>query len=88
LARFLTERGFPARRGQQFSGSPDSPDVVCPSLPFHVECKRAERLNLYQALAQAQNDADSQPAAVFYRKNHQPWVVIVGADVFLNLIVK
>ena len=32
----LRAQGFTARRGQQFSGSPDSPDVVCEELkePF------------------------------------------------------
>ena len=30
------EAGFEARRGQQFSGGTDSPDVVVPALPdFH-----------------------------------------------------
>ena len=29
LARYLDENGFPARRGQQFAGGSDSPDVVC-----------------------------------------------------------
>jgi hypothetical protein len=32
-AHMLTHEGFPARRGQQFSGGTDSPDVVCESLP-------------------------------------------------------
>lgn len=45
LADFITAAGFPARRGQQFAGGPDSPDVVCPGLPFHIEAKRTERLN-------------------------------------------
>ena len=46
-AVFLTVNGLPARRGQQFSGSPDSPDVVCPLLPgVHLEVKRCERTNL------------------------------------------
>jgi hypothetical protein len=26
----LIAHGYSARRGQQFSGTPDSPDVVCP----------------------------------------------------------
>jgi hypothetical protein len=34
------EAGFEARRGQQFSGGTDSPDVVVPALPdFHWEIK-------------------------------------------------
>jgi Holliday junction resolvase len=39
--------GFQARRGQQYRGGPDSPDVV--GLPFlHVEVKRRERVDLYE----------------------------------------
>ncbi len=30
----LRAHGFQARRGQQFSGPPESPDVVCDSLPW------------------------------------------------------
>ena len=34
------EAGFEARRGQQFSGGADSPDVIVPALPdFHWEIK-------------------------------------------------
>lgn len=35
----LREHGFEARRGQQFAGGNDSPDVVT-DLPCHVEVKR------------------------------------------------
>ena len=56
LSHWLTKRGHPARRGQQFQGSPDSPDVICESLPFHIECKRTEALRIYDALEQAQED--------------------------------
>ena len=57
LAHELTRiLGCEARRGQQFSGSPDSPDVMTNLPGLHIECKRVERFNLYDALAQsAQN---------------------------------
>ena len=36
----LRANGYCARRGQQFSGSAESPDVVCEDLPaFHFEVK-------------------------------------------------
>jgi hypothetical protein len=54
----LRAQGFQARRGQQFSGSPDSPDVVCDSLPWiHFEVKAVERLNIEDAMEQARADA-------------------------------
>lgn len=53
----LRAHGFDARRGQQFCGSPDSPDVVCEALAdFHFEVKRVERLNINDAMDQARRD--------------------------------
>lgn len=68
LARKLKEYGYEARRGQQYCGSNGDADVV--GLPgIHIECKRVERLNLYDALAQSVADAktDEKPT-VFHRK--------------------
>jgi hypothetical protein len=47
----LLAHGFQARRGRQFPGSPDSPDVVCPDLPtVHFEVKCVEHLRLHEAM--------------------------------------
>jgi len=85
LSHFLTERGFPARRGQQYCGGPDSPDVLCESLPFHIEVKRTEALSLYPTMEKAQQDAGDKPAIVFHRRNHRPWLIIMDAEQFLTL---
>jgi hypothetical protein len=54
----LRANGYMARRGQQFSGSPDSPDVVCDQLRWiHFEVKAVERLNIEDAMEQARRDA-------------------------------
>ncbi len=75
LSRVL---GVSARRGLQFQGSPDSPDVVTDIPGVHFECKRTETLSLYSALEQAQNDAGtSKIPVVCHRKNKKPWVAIV-----------
>lgn len=65
-----------ARRGQQYQGSPDSPDVVAFD-GIHIECKRTERLQLYTALAQAIDDAGDSVPVVAHRKNREDWVMIV-----------
>ena len=53
----LRANGYMARRGQQFSGSPDSPDVVCDELSWvHFEVKAVERLNIEDAMDQARRD--------------------------------
>lgn len=69
-----------ARRGVQYQGGADSPDVAL-SLPVHIECKRTETLNAYTALAQAKADApDGVPAIVCHRRNGQKWIAIVEID--------
>jgi len=85
LAALLRKYGFEARRGQQFSGSPDSPDVVHSIDGLHIEVKRVERLNAYEALDQASGDAgkDEVPI-VFHRRNKRDWMVIMWADDFLD----
>ena len=85
LSHFLTKRGHPAHRGRQFKGSPDSPDVVCPTLPIHIECKRTETLSVYKALEQAQADSDL-PGVVFHRRNGRDWLVVLDANDFMELL--
>jgi len=70
--------GCAARRGQQFCGGGDSPDVVTDIAGMHIEVKRTERFSLYDAMAQAKADAGSQQVpVVMHRKNNQDWVAVV-----------
>lgn len=86
VAEYLRSRGFPARRGQQFSGSPESPDVVCGGLAgFHLEVKRAEVLSLYPAMEQAVRDAGGKVPTVWHRRNGKEWLVVMRAEDFLAL---
>ena len=83
-AEFLRSHGISARRGQQFSGGGDSPDVVS-SLPIHFEVKRVEALNLGNAVKQAMEDAGPKPWCVAHRKNNQPWLCTISADFLIEL---
>lgn len=85
LASRLKEYGFDCRRGQQYCGANGDADVV--GLPkIHIECKRVERLNLYDAMAQALSDAkDGETPAVFHRKNNCEWLVTVKIDDFMKM---
>jgi hypothetical protein len=85
---WLIERGHPARRGQQFAGGHESPDVVSDLDKYwHIEVKRTERLLLYRAMDQAINDAlPGRIPVVFHRQNHKEWVAIVRADDLLRLV--
>ncbi|MGE0576144.1 MAG: hypothetical protein AB7F22_07780 [Reyranella sp.] len=88
LAKKLRERGYGARRGQQFKGGADSPDVV--GLPgFHIEAKRVEgkTKGVYAWLAQAISDAsEGATPVVMHRANGEEWVAILRLDDFLNLL--
>lgn len=86
---FLREHGYTdAIRGRQYSGSPDSPDVRCQSLPcFHFEVKRVETLNINRAMKQAEADAgEFQIPLVCHRRNREKWLVTLSAHDFLRLV--
>ena len=53
------EEGWAARRSQQFCGKGGDSDIIVDDLPaaLHVEVKCVERLQLDDALTQAQRDA-------------------------------
>jgi Holliday junction resolvase len=87
LAHFLTERGYQSRRGQQFSGGGDSPDVVS-TLPFHIECKRVQSGNLYKWMAQAKRDAKGKPPMVVHRRNGEEWVAIIPLENLLTFLLE
>lgn len=88
FAHYLADKGYVgARRGQQFKGGGDSPDVVCEALPYlHFEVKRTEALQLHPALTQATNDAAAgKYPVVAYKRNRSHWVAILHMDHFLQL---
>ena len=74
-----------ARRGVQYQGGPDSPDVVLEGVNVHVEAKRVEALNLYAAIEQAHNDASGKIPLVWHRRNGKPSVVIIETQNLLRL---
>lgn len=87
-SKFLQSLGFAdARRGQQFKGTPDSPDVQCSALDWvRVEVKSYGTLPgpalLDQWWDQAETearDAGRQPA-LLWRANRQPWRLVFVAD--------
>lgn len=85
LAAKLSEYGYKCRRGQQYSGANGDADVV--GLPgVHIECKRVEKLNLYDAMSQAARDAkDSETPVVFHRKNNKGWLVTLRLDDYMKM---
>ena len=88
VAQILRESGLDpaARRGVQYCGGPDAPDVVC-SLPIHFECKRTETCSPYAFFKQAELDAgpDKLPV-VAHRKNAGEWMVFMRMSDFIRVV--
>lgn len=74
-------------RAQSYGEVPD-----LSGLPgVHVEVKRVERLNISQAMAQAERDAerfqDGAPA-VFHRRSREPWLVTMRLSDWVTMYRK
>jgi hypothetical protein len=95
----LRANGYAARRGQQFSGSAESPDVVCGALDWvHFEVKAVERLNIEDAMEQARRDCDGKSRKqgaesgnpkvpiVAHRRRFRGWLVTMEAETFFRLL--
>ena len=85
LASILREYGYETRRGQQYCGANGDADVV--GIPgLHIECKRVERLNVYDAVAQSERDArEGEVPVVMHRKNNCKWLVTLSLDEFMKI---
>ena len=77
-----------ARRGRQYQGRDDAPDVVSGIHGVHFEVKRVEQLRLYAAIEQAANDAGDNIPVVLHKQNRKPWVAIVRLDDLPRLAVQ
>lgn len=84
LSKKLKEYGYNCRRGQQYCGADGSADVVGLK-GIHIECKRVERLDLFQAMEQAMKDAKGEMPVVMHRKNRTPWLVTMRLEDWMEL---
>lgn len=88
LARILRTYGFDTRRGQQFKGGGDSPDVM--GLPgVHIECKRVQNLNIEKAMVQSRTDAEETDdvPVVMHRRDREKWKVTMDLDEFIKMYI-
>ena len=85
LAHRLKEYGYDTKRSVQYNGKDGQADVL--GLPsIHIECKRVEQLNLYNAMEQAKRDAKNGDfPTVFHRKNRCNWLVTMELDDFMKI---
>ena len=85
LSSKLKEYGYNTRRGQQYCGANGDADVV--GLPgIHIECKRVQKLNIYDAISQAKADAkENELPTVFHRKDRSEWLVTMTLDDWMKI---
>lgn len=88
LANLLRDTyGIDCKRGQVFNHQSDI--VGIPGI--HPEVKRVERLNVYEAMAQAICEAgirqDGVPV-VFHRRNRTDWLVTMRLEDFMQFYLK
>lgn len=55
-------------------------------IPFSIECKNVEKLNIWTAFEQAESANRTYPAALFIKKNRTKPLCVIDADVFFELL--
>lgn len=86
----FVERGYVARRGRQFSGSADSPDVEIDGEAgaiLHLEVKLGQAPSIFKAMEQCESDrGPGQSPVVFLRRNGEEWLITMREDLFFELL--
>lgn len=83
----LRERGYEARRSQQYCGEAGDEDITHTVPGLHIEVKRVEKLNVLNAWKQARDDAKPEKVAVvMHRCNRGPWLITMAVADFLDII--
>lgn len=87
LSSKLKEYGYNTRRSAQYCGKAEEGQADLLGLNgVHIECKRVERLNIYDAISQAKHDAkNGEIPTVFHRKNRCEWLVTMTLDDYMKL---
>lgn len=87
ISHLLREYGYDTRRGQQFSGANGDADVVGMD-GHHLEIKRVERLNIYDAIEQSIRDArEGEIPVVMHRKNRKTWLITMRLEDYMERVL-
>lgn len=82
FANYCKQKGFNTRRTAQFNGKEleSLADIV--GIPgIHVEVKRVEKLNIYNAIDQAIRDNKGKDIPIVaHRKNQKKWLITMTAE--------
>ena len=80
-----------ARRGRQYAGHEDAPDVVGGWPGTHAEVKRVEKVSIDKWIEQAVRDAGDYTPYVAHRRNRKPWLItlrVQDLDGFVEAYMK
>lgn len=86
FVKICKEYGFEdCRRSQQFSGEGHTADIV--GLPeLHIEVKRVERLNIYDAIEQCERDKKEEDLGIVaHRKNNKDWLITMTFEDWMEI---
>lgn len=87
VVNIFKKHGFNARRSAQYCGNTGEAADITSDLPYHIEVKHQETLQIDKWWEQATHDAQESgrdPILVF-RKNNQKWRVVMDLEKFLEL---
>lgn len=85
FAKLLREHGYDAKRGVQYQGSPDSPDVIGLH-GIHIEVKFTDKLRLYSAIEQSKRDAgESEMPIVAHKRSRDEWLITMRFTDWIKL---
>ena len=84
LCKALRDYGYNCYRTQQYCGNNGDADVEGLD-GIHIECKRTERLQLYDSIAQAVHDTKGGLPTVFHKKNNCGWLVVMRLEDWMKL---
>lgn len=88
LSSKLKEYGYNTMRSVQYCGANGDADVIGLE-GIHIEVKRVERLNIYDAISQAKADKrENELGAVFHRKDRSEWLVTMTLEEWIELYKK
>jgi hypothetical protein len=79
-AAALTALGYPARRGVQYQGGPNSADLSVAIQGLHWEVKFVEREQVRAWMAQAEGESGGKLPVVLHRKARSEWLLTLPLE--------
>jgi len=90
IETILRSYGIRAYRNDQiFKNGKGNPDISSElaGIPLHIEVKRCERLNVQEAMRQAERDAtENVLPVVAHRRNYEKWMITLRLKDLLEIL--